>query len=160
MRRPSHGTLLVSKKHGLKAEDKRRCVMRCMRFVALLTVSVILVVFVASLCVGQSNLASISGLVRDPQGAVIPEASVTATNVATGVPARTVTDSAGFYSIPSLPVGTYTLTVEHSGFRRYIRQGIVLTTGRSLGLNICLSISAAFVRFRSEEPQSFHIFEG
>jgi hypothetical protein len=128
--------------------------MRSMQLVALLTLTVILFVFAASPCNGQSNLASISGLVRDPQGAVIPDASVTATNVATGVPTRTVTDAAGFYSIPNLPVGTYTLTVEHSGFRQYVQQGIVLTTGQSLGLNIGMELGAVTqsVQVRGTQP--------
>lgn len=91
---------------------------------------------------GQTNLATISGLVKDPQGAIVPHAAVTATNEATAVPTKTVTDDAGFFSIHNLPVGNYSVTVAASGFKGYTRQGIVLTTGQSLGLEIQLEIGA------------------
>ena len=79
---------------------------------------------------GQSNQASISGTVTDAQGAAIPGARVNATNTATDVRTGTVTNEAGFYSIPNLPIGAYIVTVEHEGFRRYQREGITLTTAR------------------------------
>ena len=88
----------------------------------------------------QSNLASVSGVVSDPKGAVVPAAAVSATNTATGVDTKTATDAAGFYAIRNLPIGAYTLTIEHSGFRRYVRQGMILTTGQSLGLDVRLEL--------------------
>ena len=88
----------------------------------------------------QSNLASVSGVVSDPKGAVVPAAAVSATNTATGVDTKTATDAAGFYAIRNLPIGAYTLTIEHPGFRRYVRQGMILTTGQSLGLDVRLEL--------------------
>ena len=88
----------------------------------------------------QSNLASVSGVVSDPQGVVVPAAAVSATNTATGVDTKTATDAAGFYAIRNLPIGAYTLTIEHPGFRRYVRQGMILTTGQSLGLDVRLEL--------------------
>ena len=80
---------------------------------------------ISALCASaQSNQASISGVVSDAQGALVPSAKVTMTNTATGVQTRAATNDAGFYSIPSLPVSDYTLSVEHEGFRRYVREGI------------------------------------
>jgi hypothetical protein len=88
----------------------------------------------------QLNLASISGVVSDPQGAVVPAAAVSATNTATGINTRTATDASGFYVIRNLPVGNYTVTIEHSGFKRYLHQGIILTTGQSLGLDVRIEL--------------------
>ena len=88
----------------------------------------------------QSNLASVSGVVSDRNGAVVPAAAVSATNTATGVDTKTATDAAGFYAIRNLPIGAYTLTIEHPGFRRYLRQGMILTTGQSLGLDVGLEL--------------------
>jgi hypothetical protein len=53
----------------------------------------------------QSNLASVSGVVSDPKGAVVPAAVVSATNTETGVDTKTATDAAGFYAIRNLPIG-------------------------------------------------------
>ena len=95
-----------------------------------------------SACLAQSNLASISGIVSDPQGGVIPQAVVVAANVETGVQARVNTNAAGFYHLQNLSIGAYDLSVEHSGFRKYIREGITLTTGEQLGLDIRMDLGA------------------
>lgn len=116
--------------------------MRSKSFLSLLILSGLLIVFVASLCTGQTNLATISGLVRDPQGAVVPHAQVIATNEATAVQTKTITDDAGFFSIHNLPIGNYSVAVTVAGFRGYTRRGIVLTTGQTLGLQIHLEVGA------------------
>jgi hypothetical protein len=72
----------------------------------------------------QYTSGSISGVVTDPNGAVVPAASIVATNVATGVQSKLSTDQAGLYVFPSLPVGAYTITVKQSGFKTFIRSGI------------------------------------
>jgi len=95
-----------------------------------------------SACLAQSNLASISGIVSDPESGVIPQAVVIAANVETGVQTRTTTNAAGFYHLGSLSIGVYDLSVEHPGFRKYIRQSITLTTGKQLGLDIRMELGA------------------
>lgn len=68
--------------------------------------------------VGSASVTgSISGIVKDPSGAVIPAARVVALNTRTGVRQTTTTDSDGFYSFPELPIGDYTISIESSGFR-------------------------------------------
>ena len=111
------------------------CVMKSVQVSAALTITGILILGISG-SYAQSNLASVSGVVSDPQEAVVPSAAVSATNKATGVDTKTATDAAGFYAIRNLPIGAYTLTIEHPGFRRYVRQGIILTTGQSLGLDV------------------------
>ncbi|MGH9667137.1 MAG: carboxypeptidase regulatory-like domain-containing protein, partial [Bryobacteraceae bacterium] len=96
----------------------------------------------AAISHAQSNLASISGVVSDPQGAVIPQAKVTAMNSATGVRTTVTTNGAGFYDLQNLSIGSYSVTVEHTGFRGYVRQQITLTTGQSLGLDVPLELGA------------------
>jgi hypothetical protein len=114
----------------------------------------------------QSNLASISGIVTDPQNAVVPQATVTAANVETRVQTRFTTNSAGFYNLQNLPIGLYDLSVEHPGFRKYIREGITLTTGEQLGLDIKLELGstgqsvtvsgeAPLIESRTSEVNSF-----
>ena len=64
----------------------------------------------------QSNLASMSGVITDAQGAVVPQARVTAINVATGVQTPVTSTSTGFYRVQNLEIGRYNLTVEHPAF--------------------------------------------
>ena len=96
----------------------------------------------AGLVCAQSNQASISGVVTDAQGAVIPNAKLLAVNTATQARTDTVSNGSGFFSLPNLPIGGYTLAVEHDGFRRAVRSGITLTTGQSLELNVHLELGA------------------
>ena len=63
----------------------------------------------------QSNQGSISGVVADEQGAVIPSAKISAVNMATQVRSDTVTNGAGFYSLPNLQIGEYTVSAKMHG---------------------------------------------
>ena len=90
----------------------------------------------------QSPQATVSGSIRDPQGASIPNVEVTATNRATSVKTTVRTGDGGFYSLRALPIGNYLLTAEASGFRRYVRDGLTLTTGQNLELDIPLEVGA------------------
>src|ERR1700761_3029439 len=71
-----------------------------------------------------SVTGSISGVVTDSGGAVIPSVQVTATCRETGVVTTVATDTAGFYSLPGLPVGTYDLQLSRSGFSTAIQSGL------------------------------------
>src|SRR5260370_42250022 len=85
--------------------------------------------FVASLLSvsawGQ-GLGTITGSVADPSGAVIPSATVTATEVETGASRTSVTSGSGYYVLSSLRPTNYTLTVTAPGFRRFTATGIIL----------------------------------
>jgi hypothetical protein len=83
---------------------------------------------------------SISGTVKDSSGAVVPKATVTATDTNTGIRQITTTDSKGFYSFPSLPVGLYDLEFNGGGFRPYRRTGIVIDTNSDLIVDAALEI--------------------
>ena len=69
----------------------------------------------------QSDTAQISGFVKDPTGAVVPNAGVAIKNEATGLERKTTTTASGYYVVPNLPPGYYTLTVEAPGFKKYIK---------------------------------------
>jgi hypothetical protein len=76
--------------------------------------------------VGQ---AEISGEVRDPSGAVVPSATVTATEVRTNLSYSSTSGSGGVYAFGYLKPGVYTIAVEAPGFKRFVREGIQLATG-------------------------------
>jgi Carboxypeptidase regulatory-like domain/TonB-dependent Receptor Plug Domain len=84
--------------------------------------------------------AALSGRVTDQSGAVIQGASVTAKNTDTDVTRSTVTDSAGRYELPALPVGHYEVAVQKAGFAEAIRSGIVLAVGQDAAADLTLKV--------------------
>jgi hypothetical protein len=89
--------------------------------------------------------ATILGRVMDPQGALIPNATVTATKVDTGAERTTQTTSEGLYSFPNLRPGTYDITVEAPHFAKAVSKGIRLEIGDARDINIRLSVAGAAV---------------
>src|SRR5436305_1435390 len=73
---------------------------------------------VSNVAIAQSDNGTINGTVADPSGAVIPKATVTVKNQATGAERSEVTNEAGLYSITNIPPGAYTVTVIASGFKK------------------------------------------
>ena len=84
--------------------------------------------------------ASISGTVKDPSGASIVGATVTATNVETGVKTTQSTNGDGFYSFQSLPLGKYTVDVQRTGFKAYTQTGLVLDVNSALVVDVKLQV--------------------
>lgn len=106
--------------------------------------SLIFVLFVCgTLSYSQSDRATISGTVSDPAGAVLPGATVTIKNDATGVISTAQTNGEGIYTVISLPVGEYTLQVKHGGFRTYVRSGISPLAGQVVTVNVQMQIGSA-----------------
>lgn len=71
----------------------------------------------------QSDLTSVSGTITDPSGAVVANATVTVTNETTRAPHTTSTNRSGFYSIPGLAPGKYTISVDAPGFDKLVTVG-------------------------------------
>jgi outer membrane receptor protein involved in Fe transport len=74
----------------------------------------------------QTFRGTILGTVTDPSGAVIAGAKVTVKNVGTGLERVTETSADGSYSLPELPIGTYTVTVTQSGFQTFVATGVTV----------------------------------
>ncbi len=85
----------------------------------------------------------IKGTASDPSGAVVAGAKITATNIATGVTFQTVTGSDGVYLFPQLPVGTYSVSANASGFKRYDATGIMLNIDQEYVQDIHFAVGAA-----------------
>ncbi len=86
------------------------------------------------------DTASLFGAIADAQGAVIPGARVTITNTATGLSRSAATDSSGGFVFPLLPVGSYNLSVEHTGFRKYERRNILLQANENVNVAAALEL--------------------
>ncbi len=107
-----------------------------MRRIVSLFVCLAAVVGMAS---AQSNYATVSGSVLDPQNRPVPEARLTITARDTGVKRDVVSSSSGLYEIASLQPGAYTLTVDSSGFKQVV-ESLQLEVGQQLTLDLHLLI--------------------
>ncbi|MBZ5613837.1 MAG: carboxypeptidase regulatory-like domain-containing protein [Acidobacteriia bacterium] len=103
----------------------------------------ILVLAVVLLVCGQvfaGVTASISGTVKDTSGAAIAGATVTATNVETAIALTQTSNSQGFYSFQSLPLGKYTIDVAQKGFKIYRQTGVALDVNAALTVDATLQV--------------------
>jgi hypothetical protein len=82
----------------------------------------------------------VSGTVKDPSGAVVADASVDVTNIATGVHQRVMTNGSGFYSFPELAVGRYSIAIRKIGFKLYQRTEIAVDTNVGLTIDVVLEV--------------------
>jgi hypothetical protein len=90
----------------------------------------------------SAGSASVQGAVTDATGANVSGATVTLVNTETGTSRSTVTDAAGLYSLPNVPVGPAKLTISAPGFRGYTQSKIVLEVGNNVTLNAALTVGA------------------
>src|SRR5436305_86853 len=78
------------------------------------------------------STAALSGTVTDPTGAAVPNATVVARNVATGVETSLTTDSSGAYLFPGLPIGSYRVEVTATGFNKAVLTSLTLQVATSV----------------------------
>ncbi len=90
--------------------------------------------------VGQTFRGRLTGVVTDPTGAVIAQAELELTNLATGVSQRVVSNQQGIYLFPNVEPGQYRLTVSLSGFRTFVREPITVPVGANLTLDVQLEV--------------------
>ena len=90
--------------------------------------------------VWAQSTAQLNGRVSDESAAVLPGATVTVTQTATGTTRTVVTDGDGAYVLPNLPTGPYRLEVMLAGFRGYTQTGIVLQVGATPTINVQLAL--------------------
>jgi len=86
------------------------------------------------------DTATLKGIIYDPNGGVVPGATVTVTNPATGVTRTVKSGGEGTYQVPALPPGTYEVTVEAAGFSKAIAKNIGLTVGEAVPYDIRLAL--------------------
>jgi outer membrane receptor protein involved in Fe transport len=107
----------------------------------ILTAMVLLCTIAISTASAQQTTGNISGRITDAQGASIPGVSVTARTAATGFSRTEVSDGEGLYRITGLPVGTYELTAELSGFAPFNRKDVIVNVATTTDLNIDMKVA-------------------
>src|SRR5262245_53655885 len=90
----------------------------------------------------QTDRGTITGTVSDATGAVIPGASIEARNVQTGTTHQAGTSETGNFTLGQLPAGTYELSAELPGFKKFVRTGIMVSVATVLRIDIRLEVGA------------------
>jgi len=116
--------------------------MKARRSIVTMLGLMLLLAFASSTSWAQFN-SQINGTITDPSGAVVPDATVTVTNIATGVSRATQTSSSGTYIISSLPDGTFDVTVSKTGFRTEVQKGLSVSVALPVTLNMTLQLGTA-----------------
>ncbi len=110
----------------------------------LLALAVVISLTLLSQALAQTTTsATLRGTVKDPNGAVVPNATVTMTFVATQTERTTKTNSDGVYTFTSLTPGNYTLTVEATSFKKSVKTDINLSPNETRGIDVDMAIGAA-----------------
>src|SRR4051812_12312049 len=102
----------------------------------------------------QAINGTIEGTITDQSGAAVPGVSVTVTNVDTGDSRVVVSNQAGVYRAPLLPLGRYRVSAELQGFRKFEQQGLTLSAGQAAVINISLTVGnmSEAITVTSESP--------
>jgi hypothetical protein len=90
----------------------------------------------------QSDRGTITGTVFDPANAAVANATVAVTHLETGGQYKTATTSTGNYTLTSLPVGTYSLTIDVPGFKKFVQTGIAVAVAQVARLDITLQVGS------------------
>jgi hypothetical protein len=99
--------------------------------------------FMIAATAGAQENATITGIVTDPTGAAVPNATVTLTHVATGTAHTAPSDGAGLFNFSGLQIGIYDLKVTAPGFKSYDKAGLVLNEAQTLRANAKLEVGSA-----------------
>jgi len=90
----------------------------------------------------QTTTATLSGIIRDPQGGVIPSAVIVATQTDTTQTRQTVSSSTGDYSLPNLPTGSYRITATAPGFKKIVIPSIELQVNQEARVDMTMEVGA------------------
>jgi hypothetical protein len=127
-----------------------------LRRVLVLCVLVLPAALIAPLAFGQATVsfAQLNGTIEDPSGRTIAGAGIMLRNLDTNQTYNSVSNSSGFYVVPSLPPGRYELTVQTAGFAKSVQTGITLTVGQFATVDVPMKVAAAseVVNVNTEAP--------
>jgi hypothetical protein len=108
-----------------------------------LVVSLLLLLGTISVFAQASASATLRGSVKDPNGAVVPRATVTLRLDRTGTERKVQTNEEGIFTATSLDPGTYTLTVEGASFKKYVQSNLVLSPSETKGVDVAMEVGVA-----------------
>src|SRR5262249_22070530 len=136
------------------AEDTMRGFSETFRFLLAFWFALAFTVLTSVPATAQVTGATLSGIVTDSSGAVIPGVTISIKNKATGAVRTVMADEAGLYSAPNLQAGGYDVTASQPGFSTVLQSNITLTVGAQQVLNITMKVgeSAQLVEVTEAAP--------
>jgi outer membrane receptor protein involved in Fe transport len=119
-----------------------------------LLLAALMALLASAVALGQTPTATLSGVVKDASGALVPNVKITARNASTGATRDTMTDSEGRYSLTNLGPGQYEVRAERAGFKTAAQSGVILTVGGAAVLDMIVQIGevSEIVEVKQEEP--------
>ena len=90
----------------------------------------------------QGDRGIITGTVKDTSGAAMPNAVVTAVHLLTNTNYKTSTTASGDFTVPALPVGSYSVRVENSGFKTHVENNVAVAAGSTVRLDVVMEVGA------------------
>jgi outer membrane receptor protein involved in Fe transport len=119
-----------------------------------LLLAALMALLASAVALGQTPTATLSGVVRDASGALVPNVKITARNASTGATRDATTDSEGRYSLTNLGPGQYDVRAERAGFKTAAQSGVILTVGGAAVLDLTIQIGevSEIVEVKQEEP--------
>ena len=100
----------------------------------------LILILVSDLRAQLGNQGSISGVIKDPSGAVVPAAMIQVSNLATSISFKTTSNDSGLFDFSVLPLGRYELSAEKNGFAMLILKNILVTEGAKIDLSLELHL--------------------
>src|SRR6266705_6095971 len=107
---------------------------------SIISAALVILLAITGVSHAQTFRGGISGRITDPSGAVLPGVTVTATNNATGVSRTTTTSESGDFSLPDLPLGTYTVETVLAGFQT-VKTAVEVTVSRVSAIDVKMGLS-------------------
>ncbi len=107
-------------------------------------------VFAGALCGQTAGTGTLVGTITDTTGAIIGAAKVTVVNIDTAFVSETTASAEGSYYVPYLSPGTYRMTIETPGFKKYVRDGILMRIGEIPRIDVSLEVGAVTESVRVE----------
>src|SRR5689334_14059183 len=138
--------------HSLSQLDQRKGDFMKARLV-LVSITLLIILLAASGLSAQTFRGTILGTVTDPSGAVVAGARVTVKNVGTGLERTTETSADGSYSLPELPIGTYTVTVSQLGFQTFVATGVTVDVATERRVDAALKTGEVATRVEVSADQ-------
>src|SRR5262245_61624412 len=125
-----------------------------MKRIMVALIAVCAIALAGSPAAAQQTTGNIQGRITDAQKAAAPGVTVTAKNAATGYSRSEVTDTEGLFRLASLPLGTYELRAELSGFASYLNKSVEVSVGQTTDVNIDLRVAGVSesVNVTAESP--------
>jgi hypothetical protein len=127
--------------HNVNPKKSTKADAMTIRLMKLAAVVCVMVLFSITAMAQGSATADLSGAIKDPKGAMVASATVTASNSSKGIERSTTTNASGQYQILNLAPGDYTISASAPGFGKATRKNVNLTVGQSANLNFELTVS-------------------